>query len=38
MQGIVYREGDPRFEGRTVAAAVAAALDDPGCVMVNRNR
>jgi len=38
MQGIVYREGDPRFEGRTVAAAIAAALDDPECVMVNRNR
>ena len=30
MQGIVYRAGDPRFEGRTAAAAIAAALDDPG--------
>jgi putative molybdopterin biosynthesis protein len=38
MQGIVYRAGDRRFEGSTVAAALAAALDDPGCVLVNRNR
>ena len=38
MQGIVFRPGDPRFEGRTVAEAIAPALDDPGCVMVNRNR
>jgi putative molybdopterin biosynthesis protein len=38
LQGIVYRQGDPRFEGRTVAEAVAAALADPACVLVNRNR
>jgi putative molybdopterin biosynthesis protein len=38
MQGIVFRPGDPRFEGRTVAEAVASALDDPGCILVNRNR
>jgi putative molybdopterin biosynthesis protein len=38
MQGIVYRAGDRRFEGVTVAEAIAAAVDDPGCVMVNRNR
>jgi putative molybdopterin biosynthesis protein len=38
LQGIVFRRGDPRFEGRTVAEAVAAALADPDCVLVNRNR
>jgi putative molybdopterin biosynthesis protein len=38
MQGIVFRPGDPRFEGSTVAGAIASALDDPGCVLVNRNR
>jgi putative molybdopterin biosynthesis protein len=38
MQGIVYRRGDERFEGQSVAGAVAAALADPGCVLVNRNR
>jgi putative molybdopterin biosynthesis protein len=38
LQGIVFRRGDPRFEGRTVAEAVAATLADPDCVLVNRNR
>jgi len=38
LQGILYRCGDPRFEGRAVAGAVAAALADPECVLVNRNR
>jgi putative molybdopterin biosynthesis protein len=38
MQGIVFRPGDPRFEGRAVALAIGSALDDPDCVMVNRNR
>jgi putative molybdopterin biosynthesis protein len=38
LQGIVYREGDPRFEGRSPSDAVSAALADPGCVLVNRNR
>lgn len=37
MQGIVYRHGDARFEGRTAAEAVAAALADPECTMVSRN-
>ncbi|WP_333671441.1 molybdopterin biosynthesis protein [Elioraea tepidiphila] len=37
MQGIVFRPGDPRFEGRTPEEAVAAALADPACLMVNRN-
>ncbi|WP_346767119.1 molybdopterin biosynthesis protein [Enterovirga aerilata] len=37
MQGFVYRRGDPRFEGRSPAEAVASALADPDCHMVNRN-
>lgn len=37
MQGFVFRGGDARFEGRTLEAAVAAAIDDADCVMVNRN-
>jgi putative molybdopterin biosynthesis protein len=38
MQGIVFRSGDSRFEGRTVAEAIARALSDPDCFMVNRNQ
>jgi putative molybdopterin biosynthesis protein len=38
LQGIVFRSGDRRFEGRTVSDAVAQALADPACVLVNRNR
>ncbi|MDO8534466.1 MAG: molybdopterin biosynthesis protein [Xanthobacteraceae bacterium] len=37
MQGIVFRAGDQRFEGRKPAEALKAALADPGCLMVNRN-
>jgi putative molybdopterin biosynthesis protein len=37
MQGLVFRIGDARFEGRSVGEAVAAALNDPACHMVNRN-
>ena len=37
MQGIVFRKGDARFEGRTAQDALAAALADPDCIMVNRN-
>ena len=38
LQGIVFRPGDPRFEGLSVADAVQRALADPECVLVNRNR
>lgn len=38
MQGFVFRPDDDRFRGRTLEAAVAAALADPACHMVNRNR
>jgi putative molybdopterin biosynthesis protein len=37
MQGLVFRDGDARFAGRAVPDAVAAALADPSCIMVNRN-
>ncbi|QIL74287.1 molybdopterin biosynthesis protein (plasmid) [Diaphorobacter sp. HDW4B] len=37
MQGIVYRPGDARFEGKNAADAMAAAMADPACTMVNRN-
>jgi putative molybdopterin biosynthesis protein len=38
LQGIVFRRGDLRFEGRSAAAAIAAARSDSACVMVNRNK
>jgi putative molybdopterin biosynthesis protein len=38
LQGIVYRPGDGRFESHSVPDAVASALGDPSCVLVNRNR
>ncbi|MEA2835052.1 MAG: molybdopterin molybdotransferase [Methylobacteriaceae bacterium] len=38
MQGIVFRKGDPRFDNRTTDEAIAAALADPDCHMVNRNQ
>lgn len=37
MQGIVHRAGDARFEGRDAAGAIAAALAESNCLMVNRN-
>lgn len=38
MQGIVFRPGDTRFEGNSAEDALAAALADPTCMMVNRNQ
>jgi putative molybdopterin biosynthesis protein len=38
VQGIVFRNGDTRFEGKSVAEAVAAATTDPACALTNRNR
>jgi putative molybdopterin biosynthesis protein len=38
MQGVVFRPGDPRFEGRTAVEAVEVAVRDPSCDMINRNR
>ena len=37
MQGILYRPGDARFEGKNADEALRAALADTGCLMVNRN-
>lgn len=37
LQGIVYRNGDPRFEGRCLADAIREAIAAPDCLMVNRN-
>ena len=37
MQGILFRPGDKRFEGRSAEDALAAALADAGALMVNRN-
>jgi molybdopterin molybdotransferase/putative molybdopterin biosynthesis protein len=37
LQGIVFRRGDARFDGRTAADAIAAAIADESCVIVNRN-
>jgi putative molybdopterin biosynthesis protein len=38
LQGVVFRPGDARFEGRSAQDAIANALDDPACIMVNRNK
>jgi putative molybdopterin biosynthesis protein len=37
-QGFVYRPDDARFAGKNLKEAVAAALADPQCLMINRNR
>ncbi|MEN3794207.1 molybdopterin biosynthesis protein [Fulvimarina sp. MAC3] len=37
MQGLVFRKGDVRFEGKSLEDALQAALADPECLMVNRN-
>ena len=37
MQGILFRPGDKRFEGRSAKDALRAVLEDPKALMVNRN-
>lgn len=37
MQGVLFRLGDKRFEGRDAREAIAAVLADPAVLMVNRN-
>lgn len=37
LQGIVFRPGDARFEGRTAEQATAAVIGDPCCLFINRN-
>jgi putative molybdopterin biosynthesis protein len=38
LQGIVFRAGDARFEDHRAEDAIANAVHDPACVMVNRNQ
>jgi putative molybdopterin biosynthesis protein len=37
LQGIVYRDGDPRFAGLGLDVAIAALSQGEDCLMVNRN-
>jgi putative molybdopterin biosynthesis protein len=37
-QGLLFRKDDSRFSGKALDAAMNAALNDPGCLMINRNR
>lgn len=37
-QGIVFRPEDRRFAGKSVTEIVAIAVQDPQCLMVNRNQ
>jgi putative molybdopterin biosynthesis protein len=37
MQGIVHRLSDRRFAGKNAQQAAQTAMNDPRCVMVNRN-
>jgi putative molybdopterin biosynthesis protein len=36
-QGVVFRRGDRRFEGREAREAIADLTRDAACIMVNRN-
>jgi putative molybdopterin biosynthesis protein len=38
LQGVVFRRGDNRFEGRSAEEAIARARGNPEWVMVNRNQ
>jgi putative molybdopterin biosynthesis protein len=37
LQGILFRRGDARFEGKSAQEAMAHAAADPSCLLVNRN-
>ena len=37
LQGIVFRRADERFADKTLDEAIAAAVADTGCILVNRN-
>jgi len=37
MQGILFRPGDARFQGKSAAEALKTALADANALMVNRN-
>ncbi len=38
LQGVVFRRGDERFQGRTAREVVALVKELPDCLMVNRNQ
>ena len=38
LQGIVFRPNDGRFANRSANEAIAAIVNDPTCMMVNRNK
>ncbi len=38
MQGLLFRSGDPRFQGQALDAALATVLADDQAIMVNRNQ
>jgi putative molybdopterin biosynthesis protein len=38
LQGLVYRPGDPRFEGQSLDNAIDNACTGASCLFVNRNR
>src|SRR5678816_958821 len=38
LQGIVFRSDDERFANRTADEAIAVIVNDPTCMMVNRNK
>jgi putative molybdopterin biosynthesis protein len=38
LQGIVFRSGDKRFEQNSADDAITAVINDPNCVMINRNQ
>jgi putative molybdopterin biosynthesis protein len=37
LQGVVFRPGDPHWEGQSLTDGLARALADADCLMVNRN-
>jgi len=38
LQGIVFRPGDKRFANHPVNEVIGTIVDDPNCMMVNRNK
>lgn len=38
MQGVLFRPGDPRFDGRGLEDALAVVLADPEAILVGRNQ
>ena len=38
LQGLLFRRGDPRFEGRSLVEIVETVTSDTTCLMVNRNQ